>query len=113
MSRRTIDGARMSSLRRVQKVLVGLVRPVGRDTRAASSRKEGICAWGRLGAGHAALGRGRVDHMGRVCIVMRAAGARVRAVVGAGGSSEERFLTCGNDNSQYVYDYIVPLQPYS
>ena len=63
--------------------------------------------------GRAALGRGRVGHVGRVCIVMRAAGARVRAVVGAGGSSEERFLTCGNDNSQYVYDYIVPLQPYS
>ena len=33
--------------------------------------------------------------MGRVCIVMRAAGARVRAVVGAGASSEERFFMSG------------------
>ena len=44
VSRRTIDGARMSSLRRVQKVLVGLVCPVGRDERAAPSRKKGVCA---------------------------------------------------------------------
>ena len=91
--RRTGDCARMSSLQRVEKVLVGLVCPVGRDKRAASSRKEGICAWGRLGAGHAALGRGRVGHMGRVCIVMRAAGARVRAVVGAGAAPKSK-MTC-------------------
>ena len=33
---------------------------------------------------------------------MRAAGARVRAVVGAGASSEERFLTCGNEITNIV-----------
>ena len=37
-----------------------------------------------------ALGRGQVGHVGRVCIIMRAVGARVRAVVGAGASAEER-----------------------
>ena len=52
--------------------------------------------------------------MGRVCIVMRAAGARVRAVVGAGGSSEERFLTdmhVGPASASEEYDAEVELEP--
>ena len=79
----------------------GLPRRQAREMLLRAEKKRG-CAQGAHGAGRAALGRGRVGHMGRVCIVMRAAGARVRAVVGAGASSEERFLTCGNEITNIV-----------
>ena len=42
---------------------------------------------GRAWAGRVVLGRGRVGHVGRVGTIMRAAGARVCAVVGAEASS--------------------------
>ena len=90
VSRRTIDGARMSSLRRVQKVLVGLVCPFGRDKRAASSRKKWICAWGAPGCGpcgarprpSGSYGSGVHRHACGGC-------ARARGRRGWGGSEEQ------------------------
>ena len=87
VDRRTADCARISSLQRVEEVLVGLVFPVSRHERRLRARRRGVARGGRPWAGRVVLGRGRVGHVGRVGTIMRAAGARVCAVVGAEAGS--------------------------
>ena len=82
VSRQTADCARMSSLQRVEKVLVRLVCPVSRHERLLRAGGRGERTGARAWAGRVVLGRGRVGHVVRVVTIMRAAGARVCAVVG-------------------------------
>ena len=85
--RRSGDCARMSSLQRVEKVLVGLVGPVSRHEKRLRPERKGVRRGGRPLAGRVVRGRGRVGHVGRVGTIMRVAGARVCAVVGAEAGS--------------------------